>query len=588
VVVAFSASLRNEFVSWDDYANLVENPAYRGLSPQHLRWMFTTFHMGPYQPLSWLSLAVDHLVWGMNPRGYHLTNLLLHAVNAALLYAAIRALLARLPVAAPPGRLRTAAALGALFWAVHPLRVESVAWATERRDVLSGFFFLLTGITYLRAHPAAAPPSHRGWLAPLGCFAASLLSKASGMTLPAVLLVLDVHPLRRVAAAAGSRVALRRILAEKLPYAALALAAAVAAVIGQQRAQAMDFVNDHGLLDRCVQAAFGLCFYVWKTLAPVRLSPLYLMEQPFDPLRPRYLVCAALVVGVTTLLIALRRRHPGWLAAWVAYAALAAPFLGFAQSGWQITADRYTYLATLPFSVLLAAGLARLPAHAPGHRRWRHWAMHAAVALVVLGLGAQSFRQTRVWHDGQSLWNHVLALDPENWLALNSRGKLYQERGDPIAARADYDRAIALYPGYSAAPYNRAMLRAEQGDIEGALADLEAALSARADFSEAYNNRGTILEQRGEIEAALRDYDAAIRSNPDSFGPRYNRALLLHRRGEHAAALRDLDTAIALRPGEAFLYNYRGRLKWEMGDQLGALRDHDDAIRLAPEPVPAD
>jgi tetratricopeptide (TPR) repeat protein len=588
VVVAFSASLRNEFVSWDDYANLVENPAYRGFSPSHLRWMFTTFHMGPYQPLSWLSLAVDHLVWGMNPRGYHLSNLLLHAANAALLCAGLRSLLARLPVAAPPARLRTAAALGALFWAVHPLRVESVAWATERRDVLSGFFFLLAVIAYLRAHSGLAPVSRLGSFLPLGWFAASLLAKASGMTLPALLLVLDVYPLRRFAAAAGNRAALRRILAEKLPYAALALAAALAAVIGQQRAQAMDFVKDHGLLDRCMQAAFGLCFYVWKTLAPVRLSPLYLLEQPFDPLRPRYLVYAAVVLGVTALLFAARRSHPGWLAAWVAYAALAAPFLGFAQSGWQIAADRYTYLASLPFSALLAAGLAQVPAHARGRPLWRHWATSAAIALVVLGLGVQSFRQTRVWHDGQTLWNYVLALDPENWFAFNSRGKLYQQRGDPIAARADYDRAIALNPDYAVAPYNRAMLRDEQGDFDGALRDLEAALSARPDFSEAYDNRGAILEEHGQIEAALRDYDAAIRTDPENFGARYNRARLLHRRGDHAAALRDLDAAIALSPRQAFLYDYRGKLKWEMGDRLGALRDRDDAIRLARESAPAD
>ena len=183
--------------------NFVNNTQYRGLSLAHLRWMFTTFHGGHYQPLSWVTLAIDYTLWGMQPRGYHLTNLVLHTANALLVYALALALLPRRPPRGashrPGAWLAIAAAVAALCFAIHPLRVESVAWVTERRDVLSGFFLLLTVLAYVRMVDARPAGAWRTWFAlSLGCFVLSLLSKAWGMTLPFVLLVLDVYPLRRL------------------------------------------------------------------------------------------------------------------------------------------------------------------------------------------------------------------------------------------------------------------------------------------------------------------------------------------------------------------------------------------------------
>src|SRR5262249_49731176 len=192
----FLPSLENGFVDLDDEYNLLENSMYRGFAPAQLRWMFTSFHLGPWQPLSWLSLAADHAFWGLDPHGYHLTNLVLHAASAALLFVLARRLLLRAglsDVAAEGG-----AALGALLWALHPLRVESVAWATERRDVLSGFSFLLALLAY------TLPPERAGRLpAALAAAALALLAKASTMVLPVVLVALDVYPLRRLGGTAG-------------------------------------------------------------------------------------------------------------------------------------------------------------------------------------------------------------------------------------------------------------------------------------------------------------------------------------------------------------------------------------------------
>src|SRR5437773_2306132 len=254
LIACFLPTLRNDFVLWDDDLNFTDNPSYRSLSWRQLHWMFTTVHGGHYQPLSWVTLGLDYTLWGMNPTGYHLTSLLLHAVNAVLFYHVVVVLLRRAAVTASAG----AAAVGALFFAIHPLRVESVAWASERRDVLSGLFYLATVLAYVRMAAAERTGGARRWyLVSLACFVLSLLSKAWGMTLPIVLVLLDVYPLRRPP----------RLL-EKAPYAVLALGAAALAFLAQAQVPAMRTLAEHGPVERAAQAAYGLCFYLWKTLGP--------------------------------------------------------------------------------------------------------------------------------------------------------------------------------------------------------------------------------------------------------------------------------------------------------------------------------
>ncbi|MGH7828942.1 MAG: hypothetical protein ACREP8_02080, partial [Candidatus Binatia bacterium] len=222
--IAFLPALQNGFVDWDDYKNLVENPHYRGLAWTELRWMFTTFHIGHYHPLTWMSFGLDYWLWGMDPMGYHLASLVLHAANALLFYFVSLRLLRlgfSLPVL-PQLSLPVAAAVAALFFSLHPLRVESVAWATERRDVLSGFFLLSTVLCYLRAITAAEGGQARWrWLAAAWIvYALALLSKAIGMTLPLILLILDVYPLKRLGGGRGKWFGLeaRKVWWEKIPF----------------------------------------------------------------------------------------------------------------------------------------------------------------------------------------------------------------------------------------------------------------------------------------------------------------------------------------------------------------------------------
>jgi tetratricopeptide (TPR) repeat protein len=317
------------------------------------------------------------------------------------------------------------------------------------------------------------------------------------MTFPIVLLILDAYPLRRLGRGAD-----RAVLLEKVPYAVLALTAALAAFAAQRSVEEMRTLAEHGPLARIAQAAYGLCFYVVKTLVPVALSPAYLLRPPLDPTEPRYVVSLLVAGGITLAVLAARRRAPWALAAWASYVVIVAPVLGFAQTGPQLVADRYTYLACLPFSLLLAAALIRLRR---SEALTRVATAAAAVALVVLGV--LSVRQTSVWRDPLTLWTHVLRLDPENYVAYTNRG---WARTDPETAIADYSAAIRINPRYYLAYFNRGNARHQRGNLDGAIDDFTTAIALLPADPKAYNNRGWSREARGDFAGAAADYERAL------------------------------------------------------------------------------
>src|SRR3989441_325892 len=355
---AFLPTLQNQFVNLDDNDNFLDNPHYRGLAWTHLRWMWTT-HQGHYIPLTWMTLGLDYLLWGMNPVGYHLTSLLLHAANAVVFFFVVRRILTRaLPSPSERGyALAVSAGVAALGFAIHPLRVESVAWVTERRDVLSGLFYLSAILIYLRA--CEREERGRGWywlsVAVFGC---ALLSKSMVVNLPVVLVILDVYPLRRLGGARGwwSEPA-RRVYVEKIPFVLLAAAASAIAVMARFSAHAAVPLAQLSVPGRLAVSAYGLSFYLWKMVVPVNLSPLYELPRTVNPWATPFILSYGLVLALTALVLALRRRAPGLPAAWLAYVVILLPVLGIFQGGPQIAADRYTYLAGLGWGILAGAGL---------------------------------------------------------------------------------------------------------------------------------------------------------------------------------------------------------------------------------------
>ncbi len=395
---AFLPALHNQFVNWDDDKNFLENPHYRGLGWTQLSWMWTT-HMGHYIPLTWMTLGLDYRLWGMNPFGYHLTSLLLHVANAVVFFFVVRRLLTRaLPSPSERGHtLAVSAAFAALVFAIHPLRVESVAWATERRDVLSGLFYLSAVLAYLRA--CDREERSRGWYwGAVALFAGALLSKSMAVNLPVVLMILDVYPLRRLGGSIGwwSKPA-RRIYVEKIPFVLLAAVASAIAVMAQFSIHAALPLAQLSVPGRLAVSAYGLSFYLGKMIVPVNLSPLYELPRTVSPWATPFILSFGLTVAITAIALTLRRRVLGLPAAWLAYLVVLLPVLGIFQSGPQIAADRYTYLAGLGWAILAGAGLlsswSRLP-----------FLLIGLVVSIPVGLGTLTWNQVHVWHDSKTLW----------------------------------------------------------------------------------------------------------------------------------------------------------------------------------------
>src|SRR5438876_1534437 len=456
--IAFLPTLRNQFVDWDDFKNFLDNPYYRGLAWTQLRWMWTT-HLGHYIPLTWMTFGLDYLLWGMNPLGYHLTNLLLHSANGVVFFFVVCRILARaLPGLSERGHaLAVSAGVAALVFAIHPLRVESVAWATERRDVLSGLFYLLTILMYLRAYEFGARGRGWYWLA-VAVFVCALLSKSMVVNLPVVLLILDVYPLRRLGGAIGwwSEPA-RRVYVEKIPFVLLAAAASAIAVMAQSSVHAAASLAQLSVPGRLVVSAYGLGFYLWKMVVPVNLSPLYELPRTMDPVAPPFILSYALVLAITAIVLALRRPVPGLLAAWVAYVVVLLPVLGILQSGPQIAADRYTYLAGLGWASLAGAGLLST------WRRWPPFVLTGLAVVLLSGLGTLTWNQVEVWHDSEKLWTHALAIDPKTSMAQFGLGRVLADQGKPAEAIEHYRQALNIKPDYGAAHYNWGVVLGQQG-----------------------------------------------------------------------------------------------------------------------------
>jgi hypothetical protein len=546
VGLAFLPVLRAEFVNWDDSVNFLTNPFYRGLSPSNIAWMFTTFHMGHYQPLAWLTLGADYCLWGMNPAGYHFTNLLIHVTNSVLCYFVFLSLLRQLG-AEEDGGPAPAAAVGALFYGIHPLRVESVAWVTERRDVLCGLFFLLSILAYLRMVRAKAKgtPSKK-WLA-LSCaaFAASLLSKALGIMLPFLLLALDVYPLRRFTPEFR-----RRVLLEKLPFFALAIADGLIMIAAMRHLGQTRDAGAYAIGDRILQAGYGLWFYAWKTVLPFRLHAFYAMFDSSGLWRAEYVGPLLGSLAISGVLMAARRRWPGGLAAWACYAILLMPVLGFFVKGYQSAADRYSYLSCLPLSFLPAAGTAALRSARQSGRMTSstHRLATGAIAGVLAALGVLTFVQAGVWRDSFTLFDRVLT----------------------------YEQRASL-------PYvNRGSARQERGDLEGALADYASAIRVNPRNDDAYTCRGKLLHEKGDSAGAMSDYMEAIAINPQNYEAYNNRASLKFERRDWDGALADVEQALRLKNWEPEPYGIRAATFLAMGKPDAALLDIENALRLAP------
>jgi tetratricopeptide (TPR) repeat protein len=449
-VLVFLPILGNGFVDWDDQWNFLGNPHYRGLGWTHLQWMATESFKGHYVPVAWITLALDYVLWGMNPFGYHLTSLAIHAAATALFCVVARELIRR-AVRVSDVAATTGAAGAALLFGLHPLRVESVAWVTERRDVLSGFFFLLTVLLYVRSTASAG--ARRGWLLGGSVVAhlAALLSKSIAITAPVILVILDVYPLRRLPPDRDRWVSrpTARVLAEKLPH--LALSGAQALLTYYFFHMDLSIGRILSWRETLARVLSSLWFYPVKTLAPLDLSPLYESRPGLALTDPLVLRAAAGFVLVTALAWLARRRCPGVAAAWAAYVIMLLPVSGAVSLGFHLTADRYSYLPCMGFAVLAGGGIAAALA-ASARRPDLGWLTPVALGVTVtaiVSLGVLTSRQTRVWHDTVSLWEHAIRATPACVVCRINLAVARLRSREPDAAVAHLQHALMLRPAHA-------------------------------------------------------------------------------------------------------------------------------------------
>lgn len=448
--LVYLPSLNHGFVGWDDPMFLLGQEGWRGIGPAQWAWSFRATVGGVWQPLAYLSYGLDYALWGLKPAGYHLTSALIHSANAALV-----ALIAREVLR---GAKWWAPLIAALLFALHPLRVESVAWIAERRDVLGAFFALGAVLAHLRGKRWATVALHG-----LG-----LLAKAQSATLPLLLLALDYWPLKRLD---------RKRVIEKWPLFLLSAACLLWTASAQERMRWT--LEQHDLAGRLAQAFHGLGWYALKTLWPAGLSPFHELRTPFA-----WGLGSTLGLAVVAAVVHWGRKRP-WLAAGGAWFALSlAPMLGLTQFGPQVVADRYSYLSCLPLA--LAGGLL------PG------W---PAVALAS-GLGLATAAQQKVWASDEALWARVLERDPESATARVSLGVARGAGGDPAAAWLLFDEALA------------------QPDCAAAWGEADPAarrrrLEPRPQCRKARLNRGVARAQLGDYAGAGADFDAILEVEPD-------------------------------------------------------------------------
>lgn len=484
----FFPALRGEFLTWDDDRNFLTNPDYRGLGWAQIRWMFSTFHLGHYQPLTWLTLGLDHALWGMAPLGYHVTNLALHGANVTLLFFLLRVILRRARPGAEAVLIDWAAAAGAVLFGAHPLRVESVVWVTERRQLLSTALLLTAVLCHLSRRSFAAVTVH----------ALAALAAAWAVVLPPVLLVLDRY-LARSAPAHRGRYAL-----SMAPYVAVAATGVAVNVLASHAVGAGRPLSEHTLAPRIAQACFGLGYYLWNTLLPIHLAPLYELPPRLDPLASRYVASAVGVVIVTVALYLGRRRRPGPWTAWLCYGIVLLPALGLFQVGPHLVADRYSYLASMPIAALAAALLLGFTRRAP-------WISAAVLALM---LGPLATRYSLFFCDSVSLWSRAVAMDAHSYVARTNLGHALEIAGRTDEAIDQYRRSLQIRPGERKTRYKLGLAYARTHRYDLALAQWRPLVAEQPRMAELHFSIGLASFRLGRHADAADAYRRAIGIEP--------------------------------------------------------------------------
>ena len=519
---SFLPALSGSFLNWDDNVNFLDNSSYRGLGLDHLRWDTTTVLFGHYIPLTRLTWSANYVLGGLDPWGYHLVNLVLHGANAAIFYFVALRLLT---VAAGDGTstshrycdLALSAAVAALVFGVHPLRVEPVAWVSARADLLCALFALLTTWFYLRAVEDGGPARSRHLGLSTLAFAAALLSKGVALPLPAALFLLDFYPLRRL-----SRLGWRPLVREKIPLLFVMVAGALAVAYALRHGAVLTHLSTYGPVARIAAVIYTCVISLFRFVWPASLSPLYEMPARISLLEHRFGLALLAAVVLTGLLIILRRVWPAGLTAWIFSALMLAPTSAAVRLGVDLAPDRYSYIAGLGFAGLVGgAALAVVRLLRTGAvSRPTAWLVGIVAVAGFVALAATSWSYTEVWRSSETLWRWAVEVDPDCSVCHGKLGESVLSGPHGAAgipeAEASFRRAIALRPDLPDAYFNLGTALVAQRRYAEAEGPLRAYVERVPQAGVGHERLGLLYLLEKRYEAAVPLLRTALSRQPDA------------------------------------------------------------------------
>ena len=564
VLAAYWGVTGNDFINYDDPAYVTWNRhVQRGLSFEELAWSFTTLATGNWHPLTWLSLMLDRELYGMNAAGYHWTNLVLHLLSGLVLFVVLTRM------AGYPWRSVVVAGL----FLIHPLHVESVAWVAERKDVLSGLFWMLTIWGYARY---SERPEAGRYLIVILFFVLGLLSKPMVVTLPFVLVLLDYWPLGRM-----DRGKMIRLLYEKAPLFLLSAASSMITFIAQKEGEAVASLQNLPFTARMGNAVVSYAGYLVKTIWPYNLAIFYAHPVTW-PAREIFLSFILLIL-MTVAVILKRRRCPYLLVGWLWYLGTLVPVIGLVQVGAQAMADRYTYLPLIGIFIMVAWASAELLQNS----RFRRviWGACAVAAMVLLFLTTQV--QIGYWKNSITVFRHALRVTEKNYQAHNNLARALTNEKKYTEAEQHYREAIRINPNYLPPYLNLGLTWIEQGNLEEAMSGFTEALKVKPGDGDALISRGNLFSQKGLWDKAIAEYRMALKQKPYDSTLHNNFGLALTHKGLMNQAIEEYRTAIRLAPEHAGAHNNLAMLLMGQGQIDEAVSHFREAIRYQPDYVNA-
>lgn len=547
----FSPALKNDFVNWDDGENISDNPNVTELNAAGIKGMFSTSITGGYTPLTTLSFATEIHFFGMKPAVFHFNNILLHVLCTLLVFIFLRSL----------GMSLFISLAAALLFGIHPMRVESVAWISERKDVLYSLFFLLSMISYIKYYSGKKVVFY--FLALLA-FVFALLTKIQAVSLPLILLLIDYY--------LDGKFRFKQI-PDKIPFFLLSLATGIAGILILSHDGELDAGSTFPLIQRVFIGTFSLCMYVVKSVVPFQLSAIY----PY----PEKLTILHYASPLVVLLLAFLIYKSGKYRKELVFGSLFFLFnvvfvLQIVGAGQALMADRFTYLGYIGLFFIMAWAVNFL---FTGQRK-----PYVVIAgILYLGaLGVLTWNRTQVWKNSGTLFADVISKYPQSSIAHNNLGLYYRDQNQNESAIQSFNRAIAINPAGYLSYSNRGEAYFNDGEIDKALADMNRAIQLKPDYTSALSNRGAIHGARKEFSLALTDLDKAISLDSRNLKAYTNRALVYYSTGDFEKASRDITTYLSIKPDNPDLHNLRGLCFGRLNKFQEAMSDFSRAILLKP------